>query len=49
MDNVNEAVKTIKEYCAGFKDCEDGCRFYVNRVGCMLSDSPMPEEWEVSD
>lgn len=49
MDDVNEAVKIIKEYCASFDDCGFECRFYKKWVGCMLFDVTTPEEWEVLD
>ncbi len=44
MDNLNEAIKTIQEYCGSFKICTDGCCFYDKGTGCMFAEAPTPEE-----
>lgn len=45
MDDMNEAIETLKGYCAKFKCCKNGCRFYDDESGCKFQNQLPPVEW----
>ena len=48
IDEILNALQTIKDLCLSYKDCTGDCPLYVD-YRCGLDILPSPDKWQLND